>query len=77
MMPSVTRIPDFVGDAIRIAYEVKFVGEFRVTQQIIDTAILARDKGYSYVLLLWEGSAISQATRDTLSQLGVGLQRFQ
>lgn len=60
----------------KIAYEVKYVGEFRITRQIIDTAAAAAANGYSYVLLLYNGAYISPATEAQLSAMGVTLRRF-
>jgi len=71
-----TRIPDLINEDLRIAYEVKYVADFRVTQQIIDTAAAARLNGYRYVVALYSGSTISEQSKELLRQLGVELIQF-
>jgi hypothetical protein len=72
------RIPDFVDEVKRIAYEVKYVGFINITQQIIDTAAAARANGYQYVIYLYHGAynQLTQKQIDQFSEMGVKVGSF-
>jgi RHS repeat-associated protein len=70
------RIPDIVDFANKIAIEVKYVSDFRVTAQILDTARLAMQNGWTYRIYLYHGATMSPQSQATLAGLGVQVHRF-